>query len=130
LARKVSNKTVTSLILAVKSTSLDEEKAKPIFNTFLDVQSAYIEEASELLDGFDKVVKASVKSLDKDTIKETLGWLAGISAKADHKNDASVSKVRRAGMDPLEGGEGEGVHSPSKLGRGKNLISCSKSANY
>ena len=108
LARKVSNKTVTSLILAVKSTSLDEEKAKPIFNTFLDVQSAYIEEASELLDGFDKVVKASVKSLDKDTIKETLGWLAGISAKADHKNDASVSKVRRAGMDPLEGGGGGG----------------------
>ncbi len=89
----MANTTVTSLLLAVKSTSLDKEKAKPIFNTFLDVPPSYIDESSELLDGFDKVVKASVKSLDKDTIEETLGWLGGVSAKADHENDPMVSKV-------------------------------------
>ena len=93
LAKKVANSTVISLLLAVKSTSLDAEKAKPIFNTFLDVLPTYIDDSSELLDGFDKVAKASVKSLDKDTIEETLGWLGGVSAKADHKNDAMVSQV-------------------------------------
>ena len=84
---------MTSLLLAVKSTSLDREKAKPIFNTFLDVQPSYIDDSSQVLDGFDKVVKASVKSLDKETIEETLGWLGGVSAKADHQNDAMVSQV-------------------------------------
>ena len=92
LAKKVADSTVTSLLLAVKSTSLDGAKAKPIFNTFLDVQPTYIDDSSEVLDGFDKVVKASVKSLDKDTIEQTLGWLGEVSAKADHKNDAMVSQ--------------------------------------
>ena len=85
---------MTSLLLAVKSTSLDEKKAKPIFDTFLEVQPTFIEEPADTLDGFSKVTKATVKNLDKNTIKETLGWLNDMSAKVDHKNDADVSKVK------------------------------------
>ena len=91
-AKKVAESTVTSLLLAVKSTSFDRAKAEPIFNTFLDVQPTYINDSSQVLDGFNKVVKASVKSLDKDTIEQTLGWLGEVSAKADHKRDAMVSQ--------------------------------------
>ena len=90
----MANSTVTSLLLAVKSTSLDEEKAKPIFDTFLEVQPTLIEEPSDTLEGFNKVTKAAIKNLDKSTIKETLGWLNEISAKVDHKNDPDVSKVK------------------------------------
>ena len=85
---------MTSLLLAVKSTSLDEKKAKPIFDTFLEVQPTFIEEPADTLDGFSKVTKATVKNLDKNTIKETLGWLNDMSAKVDHKNNADVSKVK------------------------------------
>ena len=88
------NSTVTSLILAVKSTFLDQEKAKPIFDTFLELEPTLIDTPSSVLDGFDKVVKASKDDLDKETIKDTLGWLGGVSAKADHKKDPTVSKVK------------------------------------
>ena len=84
---------MTSLLLAVKSTSLDTEKAKPILDTFLEVQPSYIEEPSDTLDSIDKVVKASAKSLDKESIKEVFEWVGGVSSIADHKNDPGVSKV-------------------------------------
>ena len=94
MAKKVTSTTVTSLLLAVKSTSLDKEQAAPILNTFLDVQADYIDKADDILDGLQQVIVASVKSLDKETVEETLGWLGGVSKKAN-QTDAGVSEVRR-----------------------------------
>lgn len=88
----MTNSTVKSLLLAVKSTSLDKERAKPIFNLFLEVQPKYISKATDILGGFGKVIKASSKSLNKNTIEQTMGWLGGMSAKAN-QSDPTVSKV-------------------------------------
>lgn len=97
LAKKIAKTATESLLLAVKSTSLSQEIAAPLFTTFLDVDPAYIENATELFDGFGKVVRASVKSLHKSSIEQTLGWMASVSTDADIKNNPKVSKVKIRG---------------------------------
>ena len=84
---------MSTLLLAVDSTSLDEEKAKPMLKTFLVVKTDYIAKPKDVLEGFKKIVKASKKTLDKETVEDTLKWVGDLSSKTG-LTDKEVLKVR------------------------------------
>ena len=88
----VTNSTVNALLLAVDSTSLDEEKAEPILKTFLEVDADFVEKPKDVLGGFKEVCKASKQNMEKETVEETLKWVAVVSSKAN-LNDQNVLKV-------------------------------------
>ena len=70
---------------------LDEEKAKPILETLLDLDVDILESPKEILDTFEKVAVAHDGNLDK--IDENLKLLEDLAGKCD-LSDPEVVEVK------------------------------------
>ena len=92
LTALVMNATAETLIAAVGATLLDEEKAKPILETMLDLDVDATQAPKEILDSFEKVVVAHDGNVEADKISESLRFLDDLAAKCDLA-DSDVVKV-------------------------------------
>ncbi len=87
------NSTAETIIAAVDATLLDEEKAKPILETLLDLDVNVLQTPKEILDSFEKVAVAHDGKLEVDKAEESLKFLEDLAGKCD-LTDAEVVEVK------------------------------------
>ena len=90
------NSTAETLIKAVESTLLDEEKAKPILDTILDLDVQTLQTPKEILDSLEKVTVAHDGNIEEDKIEESMKFLEDLAARCD-LSDSEVVQVRFKG---------------------------------
>ena len=92
LTEKVMNSTAETLINAVDSTVLDEDKAKPILETMLELDVQTLQTPKKILDSFEKVAVAHDGNLAAEKIDESLKFLEDLEDKCD-LSDPDVAEV-------------------------------------